>query len=146
MIKKTNKIKSGRVGRITDAVDVGTSEGKVSLLNQKVDLPHNFRNGSTFSSGRLQSQLNQPKIQGQLDYVINCARAAGVKKMVVTVLKLNNIKSSVVMAQTCPNIIYAAVAVYPHFVKENCSEKTINALGELVKQTEVLVVGEVGSV
>ena len=64
--------------------------------------------------------------------------------MVVTGLKLNGSKSAAVMAQTRPNIIYAAVGVHPHFVKDDWSEKALDALEELVKHPEVVAVGECG--
>ena len=64
--------------------------------------------------------------------------------MVVTGLKLNGSKSAAVMAQTRPNIIYAAVGVHPHFVKDDWSEKALDTLEELVKQPEVVAVGECG--
>ena len=64
--------------------------------------------------------------------------------MVVTGLKLNGSKSAAVMAQTRPNIIYAAVGVHPHFVKDDWSEKALDALEDLVKHPEVVAVGECG--
>lgn len=64
--------------------------------------------------------------------------------MIVTGLKLNGSKSAVVMAKTRPNILYAAVGVHPHFVKDDWTDKTLSQLEELIKLPEVVAVGEVG--
>lgn len=78
------------------------------------------------------------------DYVIARALAAGVQKMVITGLKLVGSKSAVIMSKTRPNILYAAVGVHPHFVKDDWNDKTLDQLEELVKQPEVVAVGECG--
>ena len=78
------------------------------------------------------------------DYVIARALAAGVQKMVITGLKLNGSRSAVVMAKTRPNILYAAVGIHPHFVKDDWNDKALDALEELVKLPEVVAVGECG--
>ena len=67
--------------------------------------------------------------------------------MVVTGLKLTGSKSAVIMSKTRPNVVYAAVGVHPHFVKDDWVEKddkTILELEELVKQPECVAVGECG--
>lgn len=88
--------------------------------------------------------LTNPKFFQHTDYVIARALAAGVQKMVITGLKLNGSRSAVVMAKTRPNILYAAVGIHPHFVKDDWNDKALELLEDLVKQPEVVAVGECG--
>jgi len=88
--------------------------------------------------------LTNPKFHQNTDYVIARALASGVQKMVITGLKLVGCKSAVIMAKTRPNVLYAAVGVHPHFVKDDWNDKTLDQLEELVKQPEVVAVGECG--
>jgi len=91
--------------------------------------------------------LTNPKFHQNTDYVIARALSSGVQKMVVTGLKLVGSKSAVIMAKTRPNVLYAAVGVHPHFVKDDWEEKnnkTLEVLEELVKQPECVAVGECG--
>ena len=79
------------------------------------------------------------------DYVIARALSAGVQKMVITGLKLGGSKSAVIMSKTRPNILYAAVGVHPHFVKDDWNDKTtLDELNDLVKMPEVVAVGACG--
>ena len=65
--------------------------------------------------------------------------------MVVTGLRLVGSKRTIIMAKTRPNILFAAVGIHPHFVKDDWEEnKTIEELEELVKQPECVAVGECG--
>ncbi|XP_057295924.1 3'-5' ssDNA/RNA exonuclease TatD-like isoform X2 [Hydractinia symbiolongicarpus] len=88
--------------------------------------------------------LTNVRFKTSPDYVIARALAAGVQKIIVTGLKLNGSKSAVVMAKTRPNILYAAVGVHPHFVKDDWTDNTLSQLEELIKLPEVVAVGEVG--
>jgi len=91
--------------------------------------------------------LTNPKFQDSTDYVIARALASGVQKMVITGLKLIGCKNAVIMAKTRPNVLYAAVGVHPHFVKDDWVEennKTLDQLEEMVKQPECVAVGECG--
>jgi len=91
--------------------------------------------------------LTNPKFHQNTDYVVARALSAGVQKMVVTGLKLVGSKSAVIMAKTRPNVLYAAVGVHPHFVKDDWVEKdnkTVEELEELVKQPECVAIGECG--
>jgi len=88
--------------------------------------------------------LTNPKFSQHTDYVIARALSAGVQKMVITGLKLNGCKAAVVMAKTRPNILYAAVGIHPHFVKDDWTDKTLDQLEEQVKQPECVAVGECG--
>jgi len=91
--------------------------------------------------------LTNPKFHQNTDYVIARALSSGVQKMVVTGLKLVGSKSAVIMTKTRPNVLYAAVGVHPHFVKDDWEEKnnkTLDVLEELVKQPECVAVGECG--
>lgn len=92
-----------------------------------------------FSLGFFYRRLSQ-----SVDYVIARALAAGIQKMVVTGNRLNASRSAIVMAKTRPNILYAAVGIHPHFVKDEFSERTLEALKELVNSPEVVCVGEIG--
>lgn len=64
--------------------------------------------------------------------------------MVITGLKLNLCKSAVVMSKTRPNILYAAVGIHPHFVKDDWNDKTTDELEDLLKSPEVVAIGECG--
>jgi len=78
------------------------------------------------------------------DYVIGRALAGGVQKMVITGLKWNGCKSAVLMSKTRPNILYAAVGIHPHFVKDDWNDKNADGLEELIKNPGVVAVGECG--
>jgi len=78
------------------------------------------------------------------DYVIARALAAGVQKMVITGLRMNGCKSAVVMSKTRPNLLYAAVGIHPHFVKDDWNDKSVDALEELLKLNNAVAVGECG--
>ena len=78
------------------------------------------------------------------DYVIARALASGVQKMVVTGNRLNGSRSAVVMSKTRPNILYAAIGIHPHHVKDDWNDFTISVLEDLIKLPEVVAVGEVG--
>jgi len=88
--------------------------------------------------------LTNPKFNNNTDYVIARALAAGVQKMVITGLKMNGTKAAMVMAKTRPNILYAAIGLHPHCVKDDWNDKSVDALEELVKQKECVAVGECG--
>ncbi len=79
-----------------------------------------------------------------VDYVIARALAAGVQKMIVTGNRLNSSKAAIVMAKTRPSMLYAAVGIHPHFVKDDYNNKAIESLQEMVKSPEVVCVGEIG--
>jgi len=98
----------------------------------------------TFSLVDCGVNLTNPKFHSNTDYVIARALAAGVQKMVITGLKLVGAKSACIMSKTRPNILFAAVGVHPHFVKDDWNAKTLEQLEELVKQPECVAVGEVG--
>lgn len=91
--------------------------------------------------------LTNRKFNQNTDYVIARALSAGVQKMVVTGLRLVGSKRSIIMAKTRPNILFAAVGIHPHFVKDDWEEKddkTLGELEELVKQPQCVAVGECG--
>jgi TatD DNase family protein len=88
--------------------------------------------------------LTNPKFFQNTDYVIARALAAGVQKMVITGLKMAGSKNAVIMSKTRPNILYAAVGIHPHFVKDDWNDKNQEALEELVRLREVVAVGECG--
>lgn len=88
--------------------------------------------------------LTHGKFSEQGDYVIGRALAGGVQKMVITGLKWNACKSAVVMSKTRPNILYAAVGIHPHFVKDDWNDKIVDGLEDLIKSPGVVAVGECG--
>ncbi|XP_065644578.1 3'-5' ssDNA/RNA exonuclease TatD [Hydra vulgaris] len=88
--------------------------------------------------------LTNPKFHQNMDFIVARALAAGVQKMVITGLKMNGNKSAVVMAKTRPNILYAAVGIHPHFVKDDWNDKSADILEEMIKLTECVAVGECG--
>lgn len=64
--------------------------------------------------------------------------------MVVTGNRLNASKSAIVMAKTRPKFLYAAVGIHPHFVKDDFSDRAMDALKEIISSPEVVCVGEIG--
>jgi len=88
--------------------------------------------------------LTNNKFQQSLDYVIARALAAGVQKMIVTGNRLNTSRSAIVMAKTRPNILYAAVGIHPHFVKDEFTDRAAETMKELIGAPEVVCVGEIG--
>eukprot|EP00111_Clytia_hemisphaerica_P006661 TCONS_00019267-protein len=88
--------------------------------------------------------LTNPRFNQFIDYVIARALKGGIQKMVVTGLKMNGCKSAVVMSKTRPNILYAAVGIHPHFVKDDWTDKSLNQIEELVKDPCVVAIGECG--
>lgn len=88
--------------------------------------------------------LTNRKFTEHSDYVIARALAAGVQKMVVTGLRFNGCKAASVMAKTRPNILYAAVGIHPHFVKDDWNDKVCDGIEELIKEPGVVAVGECG--
>ena len=64
--------------------------------------------------------------------------------MVVTGNRLNSSRAAIVMAKTRPNILYAAIGIHPHFVKDDFSDRSLEALKEMVNSPEVVCVGEIG--
>jgi len=104
----------------------------------KIDTDQTFHliDGGTNLTHRKFHELN--------DYVVARALAGGVQKMVVTGLKWNACKAAVVMARTRPNILYAAVGIHPHHVKEDWNDKTADGLEELIKSPGVVAIGECG--
>lgn len=90
--------------------------------------------GVNLTNGRFQN----------VDYVIARAMAAGIQKMIVTGNRLNPSKAAIVMAKTHPSMIYAAVGIHPHYVKDEFNDKSMETLQEIVKAPEVVCVGEIG--
>merc|ERR1712048_265230 len=48
------------------------------------------------------------------------------------------------MAKTRPNILFAAIGIHPHYVKDDWNDKTLEQLEEMVKQPECVAIGECG--
>jgi len=88
--------------------------------------------------------LTNPKFHNSSDYVISRAMAAGVKKMVVTGLKLNGCKTAVTMSKTRANVLYAAVGIHPHFTKDDWNEKADKEITDLAQLEECVAIGECG--
>ena len=57
---------------------------------------------------------------------------------------MNGSKSAIVMSKTRPNILYAAVCIHPHFVKDDWNDKSLDQLEDMVKLPECVAVGECG--
>ncbi len=89
--------------------------------------------------------LTNPKFPDNIAYVIARALASGVQKMVITGLKLIGCKNACTNARTRPNLLFAAVGIHPHFVKDDWKDKsTLEQLEELVKKPQCVAVGECG--
>lgn len=135
-IKSVVKGRKNKYSRTTHSQKQHTAKNKFALPTLQAD--------QIFHLVDCGVNLTNVRFKISTDFVIARALAAGVQKMIVTGLKLNGSKSAVVMAKTRPNILYAAVGVHPHFVKDDWTDKTLSQLEELIKLPEVVAVGEVG--
>jgi len=100
-------------------------------------------------SGKFFDAQNQ-NAQTKMDYILERACNAGVRKIVVTGLKMNGCQNAVTKANTC-HLISAAIGIHPHFVDNEWKDgKTIDKLEELLKKDQakprktIVAIGEVG--
>jgi TatD DNase family protein len=135
--------RGGRGGRGNRGRGRGNPRWRNNRRYNKFNLPK-LEPDQTFSLIDGGVNLTNPKFHQNTDYVIARAVNAGVQKMVVTGLKLNGSKSACVMAQTRQNVIYAAVGIHPHFVKDDWNDRAAEQLEELCKGNEVVAIGECG--
>lgn len=89
------------------------------------------------------ANLTNPKFHQSKEYVVQRAQEAGVSRIVVTGLKLNGSITAEAMASSF-SILYAAVGVHPHFVKDDWNDKACDKIAELAKKPTVVAIGEVG--
>ena len=88
--------------------------------------------------------LADPKLYGDLDGVLDRARAAGVD-MIVSVGAISSIETdrrTVEIAESHPHV-YAIIGVHPHDAKD-CDDARIDALRDLAKSKKVVAIGESG--
>jgi len=133
----------GRGGRGRGGRGRGNPRWRNNRRYNKFNLPK-LEPDQTFSLIDGGVNLTNPKFHQNTEYVIARALNAGVQKMVVTGLKLNGSKSAAVMAQTRPNVLYAAIGIHPHFVKDDWNDRAAEQLEELCKGPEVVAIGECG--
>lgn len=140
--EKDEKPNRGRGGRGRGR-GRGGYRGRGGRRYNKFNLPK-LEPDQTFSLVDGGVNLTNPKFHSNTEFVIARALNAGVQKMVVTGLKLNGSKSAVVMAQTRPNVLYAAIGIHPHFIKDDWSEKAAEQLEAEMEKPGVCAVGEIG--
>jgi len=75
--------------------------------------------------------------------VIQRAFAAGVRTMILTGSSVAVSQEAVAIAREFPGQLFATAGVHPHDSR-NCQETTLSDLRQLIKQKEVLAVGECG--
>jgi len=83
------------------------------------------------------------KFAKDLPQVIECAKQAGVGKMVVTGTSVHGSKRAAEIADRYPNVLFSTAGVHPHDAKD-CDTKTIETLGNLANKKQVVAIGECG--
>jgi TatD DNase family protein len=89
------------------------------------------------------ANLTHPAFRGDLDAVMARARQAGVVQIIVTGTTVQESQAALALATSHPDALYATAGVHPHHARE-CGPDTIPRLRDLVKQQQVVAIGECG--
>jgi TatD DNase family protein len=87
--------------------------------------------------------LTNTAFRGDLDQVLDRARAAGVTRMVVTGTSVSESADAAHLASLHPAMLRATAGVHPHHARD-CDEHTLDALRALAAQPEIAAIGECG--
>lgn len=88
------------------------------------------------------AHLFYPNFNGETDEVINRAKTAGVKYIIVPATDIASSKQAIELAEQY-SFIYATVGVHPHDTKE-WDDSIIDHLRELASHKKVVAIGEIG--
>jgi TatD DNase family protein len=89
------------------------------------------------------ANLTHSSFRGDLDAVLERARAAGVGTIVVTGTSVAESLHAARLAEAHPDALYATAGVHPHHARD-CDDGTIPALRELASHPRVVALGEFG--
>ena len=87
--------------------------------------------------------LTNHRFDKDLTTVLESAKQAGVKKLIVTGTSLAESKQALTLANTYPGFIYTTAGVHPHDASTFTSD-TYHALKALIQQPQVKAIGECG--
>ena len=87
--------------------------------------------------------LTNKQFQNDIDDVVQDALDADVSQMILTGTSIRNSEASLEIAKQYPGILYSTAGIHPHDAK-SFDEKSISKLRNLLKQKQVVSVGECG--
>jgi TatD DNase family protein len=88
------------------------------------------------------AHLDFPEFAGEVDVIVDRAKAAGVSRIIVIGTTLKSSRQAILFAEQYPDI-YAVVGIHPTSVREE-REDFISELSELVDHPKVVALGETG--
>ncbi len=93
------------------------------------------------------AHLNFPDYKNDLEKVINRSLGKGVRKIICVSSNLADSTKAINISKKYPNIVYATVGIHPHqtdFQEKMSIKEQIKKLKELVKEKEIVAIGECG--
>ena len=87
--------------------------------------------------------LTNKQFQNDIDDVVQDALDVDVSQMILTGTSIRNSEASLEIAKQYPGILYSTAGIHPHDAK-SFDEKSISRLRNLLKQKQVVSVGECG--
>ena len=87
--------------------------------------------------------LTNKQFQNDIDDVVQNALDADVSQMILTGTSVRNSEASLEIAKEYPGILYSTAGIHPHDAK-SFDDKSISQLRNLIKQKQVVSVGECG--
>jgi TatD DNase family protein len=87
--------------------------------------------------------LTNSRFDKEIETVINNAKQAGLKKLIVTGTNLAESERALTLASSYPDFLYSTAGVHPHDAKTFTPE-TLKRLKELTSQPQVKAIGECG--
>jgi TatD DNase family protein len=89
------------------------------------------------------ANLTNKAFNSDRESVIDRAISARVTKIVVTASGISSAGDALALARTRPGILYSTAGVHPHDVRF-CDENTLSSIRSLVRESEVVAIGECG--
>lgn len=89
------------------------------------------------------ANLTNSRFQEDLDQVLARARGAGVNHIIVTGTSLGASRAALALAKAHPGLLTCTAGVHPHDAK-NWDAKCAKAIADMVRQPQVVAVGECG--
>ncbi len=87
--------------------------------------------------------LTNKQFAGEYDEVIDRAISAGVEQILLTGTSVRSSKEALALAKEYPETLFATAGIHPHDAK-TMNEQTIPQLSALLKEKQVVAVGECG--
>ncbi|KAF2351858.1 TatD family [Trinorchestia longiramus] len=115
-----------------------------SSINSKEDsLDDGFGANENYVIVDIGANLTNKKFTRDLDSVVSRAQNAGVTKIMVPGTTVHNSKEALRLTRLFPGVLYSTAGVHPHEAK-TWDDDTLEELHSLLKQHEVVAVGECG--